>query len=457
MQKTALKKLVLTLLESSEEIRLSDVSAAAGLSKDAASRRAIQRVFAELIEEGRLSAHGKARARFYRGTAESTRRPKLKSDVFQGIPLTATSMRLLQNVSRPFKTRAPVGYQQKFLRNYIPNKTYYLSKTEREQLQSLGKVEKQSRPAGTYARNILNRLMIDLSWNSSRLEGNTYSLLETKRLIELGQSAEGKDITETQMILNHKAAIEYLVEIAGENQISAHDVRSIHGILSENLLGDPASSGRLRQISVGISGTTYMPLDNPQVIEECFELFIEKLNKINDPYEQSLFSLVHLSYLQAFEDVNKRTARLVANLPLIKANLRPLSFTDIEQEAYVKALMGVYEKNEISLLKDLYLWAYKRSSDRYSAIQQNLGEPNALKLKYRKEIQEIVKTLVVKKIPGKSIVKKIRAMIPEHGISETDINEVFKLIEIEILSLHEGNIARYKIRPSEFHNWKELQ
>src|SRR5690606_34036034 len=115
-------------------------------------------------------------------------------------------------------------------------------------LLSLGQVEPQIRPAGTYARNILDRLLIDLSWNSSRLEGNTYSLLETKRLIELGQSAKGKDFTEAQMILNHKGAIEYIIEISGEDQVSAQDVRSIHGLLSENLLGDPSASGRLRQI-----------------------------------------------------------------------------------------------------------------------------------------------------------------------------------------------------------------
>lgn len=461
MQKTALKNLILTLFNSSEEIRLNDVAEAAGLSKDeAADRRAIQRAFTELIEEEKISAQGSARARSYirtTGTILKAEVAEIRPDAFQGIPLTAPAKLVLQHVSQSLKARTPVGYQQNFLRNYVPNKTYYLSGPERERLLSLGQVEQQTRPAGTYARNILNRLLIDLSWNSSRLEGNTYSLLETKRLLEHGQSAEGKDVTETQMILNHKGALEYIIEIAGEDQINAHDVRSIHGLLSENLLGDPSASGRLREISVGIGGTSYMPLDNPHVLKECFDIFIEKLNQIEDPFEQSLFSLAQLSYMQAFEDVNKRTARLTANIPLIKVNLRPLSFFDVEQEAYVKALLGVYEKIDISLLKDLYLWAYQRSSEKYSAIQQNLDGPIAIKLKYRANIQEIIRTLIIEKIPGKDIVKKIQTMIQEQGIQETDAAELFKIIEMEVASLHDGNIARFKIRPSEFQNWKALQ
>ncbi len=357
----------------------------------------------------------------------------------------------------PLRARRPVGYQSKFLSNYIPNKTSYLSKSEIEKLRILGQVEQQMRPAGTYARNILDRLLIDLSWNSSRLEGNTYSLLETKRLIELGYSVKGKNNSESQMILNHKGAIEYILEIAAEDQVTNHHIRSIHGILSENLLGDPSASGRLRKISVRVAGTTYMPLDNPFSLQECFDVFISKLNQIKDPFEQSLFSLVHLSYLLAFEDVNKRTSRIVANISLIKKNLSPLSFVDIEPEVYVKAILGVYEKNDTSILKDLYLWAYQRSCEKYSAIQQNMGEPNTLKLKYRNVIQEIIRSIIIKKIPGNNVVKTIRKMIQIQKIPETDTEELFKIIEIEVAGLHDGNIARFKIRPSIFEAWKAIK
>ncbi|MEQ1644145.1 MAG: Fic family protein, partial [Pyrinomonadaceae bacterium] len=280
---------------------------------------------------------------------------------------------------------------------------------------------------------------------------------ETKRLIELGETATGKEVSEAQMILNHKAAIEYIVESVGDDGITSHEIRSVHALLSENLLGDPAASGRLRSIIVEIGGSTYVPLENPQLIRECFDIFIEKMNGIEDPFEQSLFSIVHLSYLQAFEDVNKRTARLVANIPLVKKNLRPLSFTDVDKDAYVYALLGIYERNDVSLIRDLYMWAYTRSSQRYTAIQLAMGEPNLMKLRYRTQIQEIVRSIILERVAGSDVVSRIHASLNVSTIAEADRGEVFNLIEQEIVSLHDGNVARFKVRPSEFQEWKELQ
>ena len=125
-------------------------------------------------------------------------------------------------------------------------------------------------PAGTFGRQLLNRLLIDLSWNSSRLEGNTYSLLETERLLELGEAAEGKDASEAQMILNHKAAIELVVEQASETGFNRYTMLNLHALLSDNLL-DPQACGRLRRIPVGIKDSVYHPLEVPQLVEECFQ------------------------------------------------------------------------------------------------------------------------------------------------------------------------------------------
>ncbi|MCW5958501.1 MAG: Fic family protein, partial [Pyrinomonadaceae bacterium] len=300
-------------------------------------------------------------------------------------------------------------------------------------------------------------LLIYLSLNSSRLEGNTYSLLETKRLIELGKEANDKNALEAQMILNHKAAIEYIVESAEDERITSHEVCSIHALLSENLLENAAASGRLRSIVVGIGGSTYLPLENPHLINEMFDLFIEKINLIEDPFEQSLFSIIHLSYLQAFEDVNKRTARLVANIPMVKKNLRPLSFVEVDKDVYVRALLGVYEKNDISLIRDLYMWAYDRSSRQYTAVQRAIAEPNLLKLRYRTQIQEIVRSIILEKIKGDVVVAKIRELIEASDLPEAEHDELFNIIENEIVSLHDGNIARFKVRPSEYRAWKEVQ
>jgi Fic family protein len=460
-KKAEIEALILKLLEEKTEIGLHDVAQAAGLTKsDETDRKTIQRAFTALIKRGVLEVKGAARARVYLfkpGKTSGAEAEAIEASTFKDIPLSTASEKLLRYLSKSIQGRAPVGYNQDFLKSYEPNRSEYLSAAERAELLTAGRVENAVRPAGTYARNILNRLLIDLSWNSSRLEGNTYSLLETKRLIELGENAQGKDASEAQMILNHKGAIEYIIESAAESEISSHGICSIHALLSENLLGDPSASGRVRQIAVGVAGTTYLPLENPHVLRECFDIFIQKMNLIEDPFEQSFFSLVHLSYMQAFEDVNKRTARLVANIPLIKKNLKPLSFTDVNKEAYVQSLLGIYEKNDISLFKDLYLWAYKRSSQRYSAIQQAMGEPNLLKLKYRNLIQEIVRTLILEKIDGSQVVHQIQNLIEAQGLPEADATQLFQVIETEILSLHDGNIARFKIRPSEFQEWKSLQ
>ncbi|MGH9948052.1 MAG: Fic family protein [Pyrinomonadaceae bacterium] len=469
-KRAELEALVLQLLNDADEVSIRSIAEAAGVPNDETERKAIRRALASLTRQNLVDPKGSARARVYvlheqKPKAEVPREKEQRigapaptiGNVLKGIDISPESIDLWDYVTQALAERAPVGYLQEFLRSYEPNETFYLDTEHRDKLKALGQVEAVVRPAGTYARNILDRLLIDLSWNSSRLEGNTYSLLETKRLIELGETATGKEVSEAQMILNHKAAIEYIVESAEDDEITSHEICSIHALLSENLLGDPAASGRLRSIIVEIGGSTYVPLENPQLILEYFDIFIKKINQIEDPFERSLFSIVHLSYLQAFEDVNKRTARLVANIPLVKKNLRPLSFTDVDKDAYVYALLGIYERNDISLIRDLYIWAYNRSSQRYTAIQQAMGEPNFLKLRYRAQIQEIVRSIILDCVGGSDVVPQIHASIDSSTIAEADREEVFSLIEHEIVSLHDGNVARFKVRPSEFQAWKKLQ
>ncbi len=199
--------------------------------------------------------------------------------------------------------------------------------------------------------------MIDLAWNSSRLEGNTYSLLDTRRLIEFGEEANGRDHIEAQMILNHKDAIEFLIGTAEEIDFNRYTLLNLHALLSNNLLADPSASGRLRYVAVGIDQSVFHPLEVPQLIEESFDQLLQKASAIEDPFEQVFFVMVHLPYLQPFDDVNKRVSRLAANIPLIRSNLSPLSFTDVSQSAYTDAILGVYELNDVSLLRDVFFWA----------------------------------------------------------------------------------------------------
>ena len=424
------------------------------------SRRTLLRRLNSLLEDGRLARIGKGRATRYRNpvvTETIVERVKVGSSA-EGeryVPVSEEGAEIRRHVSQPKGDRQPVGYNRNFLDSYRPNETYYLTEENRQQLLELGKSPEEARPAGTYANQILNRLLIDLSWNSSRLEGNTYSLLETEQLLEFGEAAENKDANEAQMILNHKAAIELMVEQAGEIGFNRYTVLNLHGLLSDNLLGDPEAGGRLRTAIVGIDGTVFQPLAVPQLIEECFNQILDTAAAIADPFEQSFFALVHLPYLQPFIDVNKRVSRLAANIPFIRKDLCPLSFVDVPERANIHGLLGVYELSRVELLRDVFLWAYQRSAKRYSAIRQSLGEPDPFRLRYREQIRQLVREIIHVSSDRKSAVKRIEKFA-EATITAVDKNRFIEITETELMSLHEGNIARYRIRPSEYDQWQEV-
>ena len=324
----------------------------------------------------------------------------------------------------------------------------------RGRLLALGGSPDRERAAGTYARRIHERLLIDLSWNSSRLEGNTYSLLDTQRLLEHGEAAVGNDARETQMILNHKAAIDLLVTRTEHVGFNRYTVLNLHALLAENLIADSRAWGALRASGVVIGGTTYHPLEVPQLIDECFGQILDKANAISDPFEQAFFVLVQLPYLQPFLDVSKRVSRLAANLALIRANLCPLSFVDVPTRAYVDGLLGIYELNRLELLRDVFCWAYERSCARYSVIRQPLGEPDPVRLRHRTPIAETIRTVVSRRMDRSAAVAHIRRRAAE-AIPEEERSRFIELVETDLMNLHEGNLARARLSPGEFSEWRE--
>ncbi|MCH8533142.1 MAG: Fic family protein [Saccharospirillum sp.] len=421
------------------------------------NRRTLQRWLNSLIAQQRVCREGQGRAVKYR--LGESRNTEVKGDLAEHaealIPLSPEARDIEKQVRQPVPLRKPVGYNRAFLDNYRPNETHYLNDAIREELLSQGQVVGGSEPAGTYARQLANRLLIDLSWNSSRLEGNTYSLLETERLISAGESAAGKNAQEAQMILNHKETIEFLIDSAGEVGFNRYTLLNLHALLSDNLLDDPAASGRLRTIAVGIGQTAFLPLEGPQRIEECFEQILDTATAIRDPFEQAFFVMVHLPYLQPFEDVNKQVSRLAANIPLFQRNLCPLSFVDVSQSTYINAMLGIYELNRIELLRDVFVWAYKRSCARYSAVRQSLGEPDLFRMQYRDLITQAVATVVRERLTKHQAINHIQRFAQEQ-IKTADRQRFIEVVETQLLSLHEGNIARYRLRPSEFHGWYQV-
>ena len=422
------------------------------------ARRTVQRWMSQWIAKGLVTASGEGRARRYRAPAQSAPTSAIApNDRFPPhIPISADSRDILAYVDQPLQARRPVGYQRDFLDAYQPNVSGYLPESLRRQLHKMGRTSQASEAAGTYSRAILSRLLIDLSWASSHLEGNTYSRLDTVALIEHGQAARGKAAIETQMILNHKTAIELLVESAlseGAAGLNRYLLMNLHSALAENLLPNPSDEGRVRQHAVDIGKSVYRPLSTPQQIDESLEVLMLKLNAIADPFEQSFFAMVHLPYLQPFADINKRTSRLAANLPLFRANLCPLTFLDVPEQAYSRATLGVYELTRVELLRDLYVWAYERSTQEYLAIKQELAEPDPTRLAYRELIKHTIREVVQHPhVETLGVIAQAMGQVPQ-----ADRDEVQALLVQELRRLHEGVLARYGLRPSELATWKEAQ
>lgn len=421
------------------------------------ARRTAQRWISQLIEGGQIAAIGDGRARRYlavRTAAVADSASATELDIFPGyIPLSADSRDIVAYIDQPQQARKPVGYQRDFLDAYRPNATWYLSESLRRQLHKMGKTAQAGAPAGTYSRAILNRLLIDLSWASSHLEGNTYSRLDTRELIEHGKAAQGKAALETQMILNHKTAIELLVEDIGAVGFDRYTLMNLHSALSENLLPNPADEGRIRQHAVDIGKSVYRPLSVPQQIDEALDVVLDKVTQIADPFEQSFFVMVHLPYLQPFADVNKRTSRLAANLPLFRANLCPLTFLDVPEHAYSRAILGLYELTRVELLRDLYVWAYERSTQEYLAIKQELAEPDPARLAWRDVIKQTIRDVVTQ--PDEDALAVIQRAVRAH-VPDAERDNVQALVVDELRRLHEGVLARYGLRPSEFQAWQAV-
>lgn len=431
--------------------------------------RTLQRRLERLIVEGKVRPYGASRGTIYRYEDSSA---PTSNEGEAGLPygllgggggalleteeppkLSAQGVRLRGLVRRSIADREPVGYHIEWLRSYRPGRTWYLSKAERAQMREAGRTPEDDRPGGTFARDILGRLLIDLSWASSRLEGNTYTRLDTQNLLEFGQKAEGKGASETQMILNHKAAIEYIVDIATDEEIRPATILALHALLSENLLDDASDEGRLRARPVEIGGSSYTPTAIPQTIVEAFDRIVDTLNAIPDPFEQALFAMTHVAYLQPFVDVNKRTSRLLANLCLIRANVCPLSFVDADEEWYLLGTLAVYEHRRTELLRDFFLPAYRHSAAKYKVVKASVPTPDPIRLRYRDQLRDVVRTIVSSGVAPNA--KLGRDASVRLDIPDEDRERFVELVMELLLNLNEGSAARYGLRPTEFRSWSD--
>ncbi|GAB5412391.1 MAG: hypothetical protein ChlgKO_15050 [Chlamydiales bacterium] len=254
-----------------------------------------------------------------------------------------------------------------------------------------------------------------------------------------GDSVPGKPDAEKTMILNHKEAIRYLVENAPRITLKMELIYMLHYLLSDGLV-ESKNMGSVRTNGVRIGGSVYMPYEDPKRLESQLAKIAKKAAKINDPFKQSFFLLVHISYIQAFEDVNKRTARLSANISLITKNFVPLSFNDISIEDYMAAVIAIYELQDIRPLANLYYYSYMRTCVAYEATAKAVGF-DEVRVRYRNErwaiIQEIILQCLVGDVMEQFIAQEAQK-IPEISRKNflEDITEDLELInEIRIVGL----------------------
>jgi fido (protein-threonine AMPylation protein) len=430
------------------------------------SRRTLQRKLDELVKAGRIERLGNARATKYHAPASPPHVPpervgiqyekprRVTSVVREDAPEPDSPLRELRDYFREhYSLRKPVGYRREFLDAYIPNETMYLPEDTLEHLRSHGQSPEMAElPPGTYARQVLDRLIIDLSWNSSRLEGNTFSLLETDFLLQQGRSEDPLRHEEAQMILNHKAAIEFIVEEPDQQGFNRYTFLNLHAVLTEELMKNRKDEGVLRVQPVGIGGSVFHPTNNPALIEECFDLILQKAAAIRDPLECSFFLMVHMPYLQPFMDGNKRMSRLSANIPLVQANMSPLSFTGVSVPDYTTAILAVYELNRVELLREVFAHAYVESAHRYGAIRGQIGDPDRVAVGYRMEIKELVREVVVKRLGKLEAAQHVRHWAAKN-ITASDRAHFIEIIEERLLALSMNSIVRVRVRPSEFEAW----
>ena len=404
----------------------------------------VKRMLERLLTANKLVKQGRARATRY-ALAVQVAMPcgaDTPAPAVAGPQWSESSVQLLQRLSAPLGTREPVTYHRGFVEDYKPNGSALLPAKLSEELAQLGRMHGQQ-PAGTYARKVLEQLLIDLSWSSSRLEGNTYSLLATEELFKSGVSDGNVDAV---MLLNHKSAIEFLMDAVPTYGLSMGLIRNLHSVLMRDLLPDVDDLGTIRNKVVNISDTVYVPSQVPTVLEEMLTSIISKARLIKNPIEAAFFLWLNLAYLQPFADGNKRVSRLAANIPLMLYNQAPLSFLDVSPQDYAQAVLGVYEFRDVSIAVDLFDWTYRRSLKKYTVILESMGTPDPVRLRYREMLTEAVGLVVRDK-------NTLQATLAVLDLTEASAPGFQVLLTDELKNLEVFNCARYRLTMTQTASW----
>ena len=255
------------------------------------------------------------------------------------------------------------------LSDYKPNQSNLLDEDIQQEMRSLSNATIHK--GETLNDRIFKRMIIDFSWTSSKLEGNTYTIGETEELIQKSIRSDNRTPYEALMIENHANAAKYIINYSKDIEITPIEIRGLHAMLSNGLLSDQQGCGAIRTNIIEIGQSAYHPERNPTILQTQLKEICDKAVEIRNPFEQSFFLMLHISYLQPFIDINKRTGRVSANIPLLKNNLCPVSFYGINKKKYIEGILEFYETGETHTISLAFLNSYKASVQRYrSALSQ---------------------------------------------------------------------------------------
>ena len=309
----------------------------------------LKRVIAAGIKAGDIVAEGKARATRYRLSPQAQLLMPLNLDTYFALEVDERQVHSSYNFE---------------LINGLLAETRLFSDKELAHLDALQDEFRQhvNELTDNEYRKEMERLGIDLSWKSSQIEGNTYTLLETERLLRESKTAEGKTKEEAVMLLNHKDALSFILDNPDYLQeLTVSHIEDIHQLLTKNLSIDKG----LRRHRVGITGTNYHPLDNEFQIHEAMRDACKLINSKYNIFEKALLTLLLLSYIQPFLDGNKRTARITSNALLIANDYCPLSFRSIDSIDYKKAMLIFYEQNNLYAFKQIFIEQFEFAVKEY--------------------------------------------------------------------------------------------
>lgn len=417
------------------------------------SRPTINRALRDLLSKGFLKKLGDGRSTRYEATdaAKAAVEPSALSTSATStsagpglLQWSPAALPLVKTLRAPLGTRTPVGYDSSFVGNYIPNQSSLLPPQLATDLFNAGRSRDQL-PAGTYVREVLEQLLIDLSWSSSRLEGNNKSLLDTQALFEHAEQ-EGPLDEDTVMLLNHKNAIEFMVDAVPTEGITVPVIVDLQAKLMKDLLKDSRDIGSIRQRVVNIDGSVYTPSNIPVLLEETLKSIIDKVRHIRNPVEAAFFLWVNLAYLQPFADGNKRTSRLSANMPLMLYNCAPLSFLDVERTDYATAILGIYEQCNVAAAVELFEFIYRRSIQKYSVLRASLAMPDPLRTRYRQTLNELMQFVV---FYGRTL----EDAFSEMRVDAADLAALRAIANTELDRMEQYNCARYNLARGMTQRW----